>query len=64
MNSVDIRNEIPARDIERMLTKALEFSASARSLILSMLLAGFERLPMVSPPMKKMLVVQIRKAGK
>src|SRR4030067_1512177 len=37
-----IREEIPARDIERIFTKALEFSTSARSLILSMLLAGFE----------------------
>ena len=39
---MDIRNEIPVRDIERFFTKALEFSAAARSLILSMLLAGFE----------------------
>ena len=39
---MDIRNEIPVRDIERMFTKALEFSTSARSLILSQLVAGFE----------------------
>jgi fructose-1,6-bisphosphatase/inositol monophosphatase family enzyme len=39
---VDIRNEIPARDIARFHAKALEFSASARVLILSMLAAGFE----------------------
>mgnify|MGYP003494848088 CR=1 FL=1 len=39
---VDIRNEIPARDIARFLAKALEFSASARALILSLLAAGFE----------------------
>lgn len=39
---MDIRNEIPARDIERIFTKALEFSAAARSLILSMLVEGFE----------------------
>ena len=39
---MDIRNEIPARDIERFRTKALEFSSSARSLVLSMLAAGFE----------------------
>ena len=39
---MDIRKEIPAHDIERFHTKALEFSASARSLILSLLAAGFE----------------------
>ncbi len=39
---MDIRNEIPARDIERFFSKALEFSASARSLILSLLAVGFE----------------------
>ena len=31
---MDIRNEIPAHDIERFHTKALEFSSSARTLIL------------------------------
>ncbi|MHB8743183.1 MAG: inositol monophosphatase family protein [Sulfuricaulis sp.] len=39
---MDIRNEIPANDIERFYTKALEFSASTRSLILSRQAAGFE----------------------
>lgn len=39
---MDIRNEIPARDIERYFSKALEFSVSARSLILSLLTSGFE----------------------
>lgn len=39
---MDIRNEIPARDIERFHTRALEFSESARALILSLLAAGFE----------------------
>lgn len=39
---MDIRNEIPARDIERFHAKALEFSESARALILSWLSAGFE----------------------
>jgi fructose-1,6-bisphosphatase/inositol monophosphatase family enzyme len=39
---MDVRHEIPARDIERIFTKALEFSAAARSLILSMLVGGFE----------------------
>jgi fructose-1,6-bisphosphatase/inositol monophosphatase family enzyme len=39
---VDIRNEIPARDVARFHAKALEFSASARALILSLLAAGFE----------------------
>ncbi len=39
---MDIRSEIPARDIERIFTKALEFSAAARALILSMLVEGFE----------------------
>jgi hypothetical protein len=39
---MDIRNEIPAHDIERFHIKALEFSSSARSLVLSMLAAGFE----------------------
>src|SRR3989304_4696327 len=39
---MDIRNEIPARDTERFRPKALEFSSSARSLVLSMLAAGFE----------------------
>ena len=39
---MDIRSEIPARDIERFFSKALEFSASARSLILSQLAVGFE----------------------
>lgn len=39
---MDIRKEIPASDIERFHIKALEFSASARSLILSLLAAGFE----------------------
>jgi len=42
INAMDIRNEIPARDIERLHAKALEFSASARSLILSQLAVGFE----------------------
>ena len=41
-NSLDIRHEIPARDIERFYAKALEFSASARSLILSLMAVGFE----------------------
>lgn len=39
---MDIRNEIPAHDIERFHAKALEFSSAARSLVLSMLAAGFE----------------------
>ena len=39
---MDIRHEIPARDIERYFAKALEFSVSARSLILSLMTAGFE----------------------
>lgn len=39
---MDIRNEIPARDIARFHARALEFSASARALILSLLAAGFE----------------------
>ena len=39
---MDIRNEILARDVERFHAKALEFSSSARSLILSMLATGFE----------------------
>lgn len=39
---MDIRNEIPARDIERFFSKALEFSVSTRSLILSLMAAGFE----------------------
>jgi fructose-1,6-bisphosphatase/inositol monophosphatase family enzyme len=39
---VDIRNEIPARDIAQFHASALEFSASARALILSLLAAGFE----------------------
>lgn len=39
---MDIRNEIPPRDIARFLASALEFSASARTLILSLLAAGFE----------------------
>lgn len=39
---MDIRHEIPARDIERFLAKALEFSAAARTLILSQIAAGFE----------------------
>lgn len=39
---MDIRNEIPARDIERFHARALGFSESARALILSLLAAGFE----------------------
>jgi histidinol-phosphatase len=39
---MDIRNEIPARDIERYYSKAMDFSTSARRLIQSMLAAGFE----------------------
>ena len=39
---MDIRNEIPAHDIERFHTKALEFSSTARLLVLSMLTDGFE----------------------
>lgn len=39
---MDIRNEIPTRDIAWFLARALEFSASARALILSLLAAGFE----------------------
>ena len=39
---MDIRHEIPARDIEHYYTKAMDFSASARRLIQSMLAAGFE----------------------
>ena len=42
IDTMDIRNEIPARDIERFYAKALEFSASARSLILSLMAVGFE----------------------
>ena len=39
---MDIRNEIPARDIEQFHARALEFSASARALTLSLMAAGFE----------------------
>jgi histidinol-phosphatase len=39
---MDIRKEISAHGIERFHTKALEFSTSARSLILSQMAAGFE----------------------
>ena len=39
---MDIRNEIAAHDIERFHTKAMEFSSAARSLVLSMLVDGFE----------------------
>jgi fructose-1,6-bisphosphatase/inositol monophosphatase family enzyme len=41
-SAVDVRNEIPAHDIARFHASALEFSASARVLILSLLAAGFE----------------------
>ncbi|MBI3547151.1 MAG: hypothetical protein HY081_11275 [Gammaproteobacteria bacterium] len=39
---MDLRTEIPRRDIERLHTKALEFSSAARSLVLSIITAGFE----------------------
>ena len=39
---MDIRHEIPARDIAQFYAKAQEFSAAARALVLSLLAAGFE----------------------
>lgn len=39
---MDIRHEIPQRDIAQFHASALEFSASARTLILSLMAAGFE----------------------
>jgi hypothetical protein len=42
MSCGDPRDAIPARDIERFFTRALEFSATARSLVLSLLALGFD----------------------
>ncbi len=39
---MDIRNEIPASDVERFYTTALEFADEARALIRAALAAGFE----------------------
>jgi fructose-1,6-bisphosphatase/inositol monophosphatase family enzyme len=40
--NMDIRNEIPARDIAQFHAKALEFTTQSRVLILSLVAAGFE----------------------